>query len=75
VIETTVEQTAESVECFRCAGGRCPKCGGSGRRPAKRCAACGGAGGVIIGRKGEPMRHMACRETIGAEALLALLAP
>jgi hypothetical protein len=39
--------TEERVECFRCAGEDCPKCGGSGYRERKRCAECGEPSGRI----------------------------
>ena len=39
MIEVSVEQ--DVVRCFRCGGEDCPKCGGTGFRPARRCASCG----------------------------------
>ena len=39
--------TPSTSRCFRHEGERCPRCDGSGFKPAKRCAACGEAAGSL----------------------------
>jgi hypothetical protein len=41
------EKSPEMVECFRHEGEYCPRCDGSGFRPAKRCAGFGEAAGSV----------------------------
>ena len=43
---------SEFLQCLRCEGAECPKCGGSGFRERKRCTGCGvPAGRPSQGRK------------------------
>ena len=44
MIERSVRHEAKMVECLRHEGQACPRCDGSGYRPAKRCAGCGETG-------------------------------
>jgi hypothetical protein len=43
------------VECFRHEVEGCPRCDGSGFRPAKRCAGCGEAAGSVSEGTGLPL--------------------
>ena len=43
MIETSIANKPEQMECFRHEGQECRRCDGSGYRPAKRCAECGEA--------------------------------
>ena len=79
MIETSVAR--ETVPCFRCGGGECPRCGGTGERPVKVCASCGepggsvsgGTGAPLVGRKGGPLYHGACKPGRVAGTFLAAL--
>ena len=55
MIEASLARSAQEespeklVECFWHEGEKCPRCDGSGFRPAKRCAGCDEAGSVSEG--------------------------
>ncbi len=49
------ESPEKLVECFRHEGEDCPRCDGSGFRPAKRCAGCGEAAGSVSEGTGFPL--------------------
>ena len=60
MIEVSVARHAQEspeklVECFRHEGEECPRCDGSGFRPAKHCAGCGEAAGSVSGGTGFPL--------------------
>ena len=71
----------ETVPCFRCGGGECPRCGGTGERPVKTCAGCGEPGGSVsggtgkplVGRKSGPMFHVKCKPGRALAIVLAAL--
>jgi hypothetical protein len=79
MIEATIAR--ETVPCFRCGGGGCPRCGGKGERPAKRCAGCDEPGGSVsavtgaplVGRKGGKLFHVTCKPGRAATVMLAAL--
>ncbi len=71
MIEVSVEQRADVVECFRHEGEDCCRCDGSGYRPRKCCAGCGEpaghpskGGAVLMGLRNERNREqpMYCLE-------------
>ena len=72
MIETSVAR--ESVPCFRCGDGECPRCGGTG----ERCAGCGEPGGSVsagtgtplVGRKGGKLFHVTCKPKGSAAATM-----
>ena len=41
---TSIANKPEQVKCLRHEGQECPRCDGSGYRPAKRCDGCGETG-------------------------------
>ncbi len=45
----------EKTRCFRHEGEECPRCDGSGFRPAKRCTECGEAAGSVSEGTGFPL--------------------
>ena len=49
------QESLEMVECFRHEGDECPRCDGSGFRPAKRCAGCGESSGSPSEDTGFPL--------------------
>ena len=49
------QQPLETVTCLRHEGEECPRCGGSGTRPAKHCARCGEAAGSPSEGTGFPL--------------------
>ena len=59
MIDTSVALSAQEslkmVECFRHEGENCPRCDGSGFRPAKRCARCGESAGSVSEGAGFPL--------------------
>ena len=79
MIETSVAR--ETVPCFRCAGGECPKCAGTGERAVERCPGCGEPGGSIsagtgtplVGRKGGKLFHVTCKPGRATAVVLAAL--
>jgi len=48
-------ESSEQVACSRHEGEGCPRCDGSGFRPAKYCAGCGEPAGSIRQRTGSPL--------------------
>jgi hypothetical protein len=51
----SAQQPLETVTCFRHEGEECPRCDGSGIRPAKHCARCGEAAGSVSEGTGFPL--------------------
>lgn len=51
----SAQKYPELVECLCHEGEDCPRCDGSGRRPAKRCAGCGEAAGSVSEGTGFPL--------------------
>jgi hypothetical protein len=51
----SAQESPGLVACFRHEGEQCPRCDGSGFRPAKRCAGCGEAAGSASKGTGFPL--------------------
>ena len=55
VARSAHEESPELVGCFRHEGEECPRCDGSGFRPAKYCTGCGEAAGSVSEGTGFPL--------------------
>lgn len=78
------ERAAGTVECYRCDGDECAKCGGTGERERRRCEGCGVPSGrpseggeALIGLRnrrgaGQPLYCGECHPEDGADAGLGL---
>ena len=49
------QESLQTVECFRHEGEECPRCDGSGFRPAKLCEECGERAGSVSEGTGFPL--------------------